>query len=715
MFGIGPMLPALPATDDVERSSKVHKHRKTDSTGAESHELAIMRRPSTVQTETTLVNSSDEYAVRDPDDGARQQHDSALIVDFDLQRSAEQLRNGEISDIDLALFSLWIKAKTDNYNMAKKLVRELALDQGYNVDKIANPRVRKLLQEVHDVRPRHPGHRSSCESQLQETTEDSDMRASSRIRKAASHLTARIDTLPPSLRLKRERAVQEAVRPTEVTNNAIDYPPNTPDRPAPLSVKSRSSQVGNFIQTPNTVSRSVSTPIRTRSKRSLVPSDKEVSNATLRSGDITFHHSSPTVAASNVSNDNVFDDLQEKQKGHSSFFNTTLNMNGVRCYVNPKEYTPGEPDYQVALGQYQLDASDGASETSNETFSDTGCIQKSRNGTSGFYYAPTTGNGSFEALESYIGSEDEDEHSILESASTDSNEESQTQYQFSTQISEPQGVIIQPANTPSEHLATARSHRKAYKFKNIQSAVNFHRPLPLRSYESEATMFPTAGPQTYRSRNRSKSVTSMVNSTRQATQAMHCPLTSASNETYDTNNDAGEGGTKDASSPTKVSEQVDHHIASASQRSSSNFTLSQFPVPPMDSSMDESSMLMPCATSSPGALHQTVSQYAMAVVATPSPDSMYRAITKVNMIALLQRTRSRGERLHVIDWDALSSFERAWRNINEVLLVTIYGRKDIVLDENDVAYVDCVAKEMEDQSEKVETKDWVRCMFEDCK
>ncbi|KAF3037949.1 hypothetical protein E8E12_005400 [Didymella heteroderae] len=113
-----------------------------------------MRCPSTLKTESTLFEDDDESVAQEALLSQHHQRDHSLIVGFDLDHAATQLNDGEISDLDLALFAFWIKANHDNYVMAKGLIRELALDQGYNIDKITNHRVRKLLQEVHDIRPR---------------------------------------------------------------------------------------------------------------------------------------------------------------------------------------------------------------------------------------------------------------------------------------------------------------------------------------------------------------------------------------------------------------------------------------------------------------------------------------------------------------------------------------------------------------------------------
>ncbi|KAJ4349083.1 hypothetical protein N0V95_004908 [Ascochyta clinopodiicola] len=157
MFGIGPMLPVIPAVENVERSlKKVRKRKNKHDPGTESHELAVIRRPSTVKTDATLIEIQEEYAVKECEHVPHHQRDLSLTVHWkqeDLERMARELNDGAISDLDLSLLAFWIKAKHENYLFAKELIRELALDQGYNIDRISNVRVRKLLQEVHDARP----------------------------------------------------------------------------------------------------------------------------------------------------------------------------------------------------------------------------------------------------------------------------------------------------------------------------------------------------------------------------------------------------------------------------------------------------------------------------------------------------------------------------------------------------------------------------------
>ncbi|KAF2623006.1 hypothetical protein BU25DRAFT_425260 [Macroventuria anomochaeta] len=783
MFGIGPMLPVITAAENVERSAKkVRKRKNKHGPGAGSHELTVMRRPSTIKTESTLIESSDEYAVKEPGIAAHHQRDLSLIVDFDFERAARQLKDGAISDLDLALFAFWIKAKNENYLLAKELVRELALDQGYNIDKITNLGVRKLLQEVHDVRPRFvaenspspklaatdssrydrqksltnvltpvttrgkvwfaaiggtakirsnklnprdPRHASTWESPFHNQTRTSDMGTSGSRRAVTSPLTARIDTLPPSLRLKRELAVQEASRPTMASSDTADYPPNSeyvrtknekqgliliaPDRPAPLSVKLRGSQISNATPMPNTILRSVSTPIRIQLKGDLAPLPQVTASVMARDTDTLSLLSSSTTKNLHRSTGDVFGAVQDKNQDCSNPFTDRLNNSEDKRHGTNERYMHNDAGAHHLLGPYQLDASDIASESSYGTFGSLVRKGKGRASTCVSYNGGIMGDDSFDALESYIGTEGEDDCSLLESASTISEQEAQTQYQFAVQAPPSQPIITGPVPTSSERCATAQARRKSQVPNPVSPAINFHRPLPLRSYESEATMFPTVGAQANSGRNRAKSVTSIIASKRPAMETMPLPPLPRSSQAYDSPGHRGQENYKRDDSHTKISEQVDQYVASVSQRSSNASTLAAFPIPPMGNPVGELPMLVSRATSSPQALHTTPSQHPAAAA---SLEGTYRAITKVNMIAVLQRTRARGEQLQVIEWDKLTSFERAWREMNEVLLVTIYGKKDILLDDTDVAYIDCVARELRNDSTDFVFMDWVRRIFE---
>lgn len=448
---------------------------------------------------------------------------------------------------------------------------------------------------------------------------------------------------------------------------------------------------------PSSTLRSVSMPIRTKPKDEMKPVPQR--NSTVKVGD-TEALALPSFTAAKDScrsTGDVFGTAHSTNQGHHDPFTDSLQSSEDR-----RQGTPGEYMYKNTgghgLGPYQLNASDIASESSYGTF--TSIVRKNMDRIST--------STSFDALESYVGTEDEDEGSILEPISNISEEESPMQYQFAAQIPPSQPVIVGPVPRSSECRSAAKALRKSQAPGLSSQGLNFHRPLPLRSYESEATMFPTAGAQANSGHNRSKSVTSTIASRRPATGIMALPSLAGSIQTRNSLNDIEREFYERNNSHTKISEQVDRDVTSVLQRSSSVSTLSAFPIPPMDNPVGELPMLVSRAASSPQSLRTTSSLHP---VAFASPEDTYRAIIKVNMVAVLQRTRVRGEGLQAVDWDKLTSFERAWREMNELLLVTIYGRNDVILDETDVTYIDCIARELRNDSGDVESSDWVRHMF----
>jgi hypothetical protein len=74
---------------------------------------------------------------------------------------------------------------------------------------------------------------------------------------------------------------------------------------------------------------------------------------------------------------------------------------------------------------------------------------------------------------------------------------------------------------------------------------------------------------------------------------------------------------------------------------------------------------------------------------------------------LLGQTRARGETLGSVEWRALSPFERTWREVNEDLLISIYGRQDTELAAEEVEYVDLIARELRESG----SARWVHELF----
>jgi hypothetical protein len=112
--------------------------------------------------------------------------------------------------------------------------------------------------------------------------------------------------------------------------------------------------------------------------------------------------------------------------------------------------------------------------------------------------------------------------------------------------------------------------------------------------------------------------------------------------------------------------------------------LSSFPVPPMQNPVGTLPMLVTRATLS----SDSAAPVSALLESCRSSRGSGAAIKRI-----LEQTRARGDALPVIEWKSISAFERSWRELNEELLVAIYGRQDTWLSAADVAYVDCIGKE----------------------
>jgi hypothetical protein len=103
--------------------------------------------------------------------------------------------------------------------------------------------------------------------------------------------------------------------------------------------------------------------------------------------------------------------------------------------------------------------------------------------------------------------------------------------------------------------------------------------------------------------------------------------------------------------------------------------LANFPLPPLSNPVNSLPMLISRATSP----HYP---------STPTSE----LVTQIRLV--LADTRAHGEQLPLEDWNTMSPFERSWREVNEELLIWIYGRQDTWLSPEDVESMDCVAREV---------------------
>lgn len=167
MRGVGPMLPVVAGKERLGRSSSIWNLRRNKRTyfprnpsepalseptspalkhdsgveaSDESTSVSVSSERSTTvassEWSTAVASGERSTAGASNKDGkslssqvSHHRRDPSLILNFDVEHAAQQVRDGEISDLDLALFAFWIRAKDDNYFTARRLIRELALDQ----------------------------------------------------------------------------------------------------------------------------------------------------------------------------------------------------------------------------------------------------------------------------------------------------------------------------------------------------------------------------------------------------------------------------------------------------------------------------------------------------------------------------------------------------------------------------------------------------------
>ncbi|OAL54162.1 hypothetical protein IQ07DRAFT_629267 [Pyrenochaeta sp. DS3sAY3a] len=205
----------------------------------------------------------------------------------DAVRLAQEVYDQTIAEVNLTLFGGWIRQSDNNYQVAKSLIRELGLDQGYNVERIANEPLRRLLKKIHAVRPKCV---SKSDSSQRFTLADPlsfsrrPTRTSVFLDRAAAE-SLRLSNLGGLKRSLTDRKTPrdlpyaasfraEAMRRTpggslgakkreevpRVPSAMRAYPPDTPDRPAPLAFRSRSSGAPSPAIVTPTPLRAVSTP-----------------------------------------------------------------------------------------------------------------------------------------------------------------------------------------------------------------------------------------------------------------------------------------------------------------------------------------------------------------------------------------------------------------------------------------------------------------------
>ncbi|KAI4689043.1 hypothetical protein J4E81_007760 [Alternaria sp. BMP 2799] len=94
-----------------------------------------------------------------PTPSSRHRRNESLHVNLsqeEVKKYADEVRNMTIADVHLSLFGYWIKESDEHFQEAKKYLRELGLDRGYNLSRLNNFCLEELCRDVHDIRPSSP-------------------------------------------------------------------------------------------------------------------------------------------------------------------------------------------------------------------------------------------------------------------------------------------------------------------------------------------------------------------------------------------------------------------------------------------------------------------------------------------------------------------------------------------------------------------------------
>ncbi|KAI4943638.1 hypothetical protein J4E91_009275 [Alternaria rosae] len=91
-----------------------------------------------------------------PTPSSRHRCNESLHVNLspeEVKKYVDEVRNMTIADVHLSLFGYWIKESDEHFQEAKKYLRELGLDRGYNLSRLDNFCLEELCRDVHDIRP----------------------------------------------------------------------------------------------------------------------------------------------------------------------------------------------------------------------------------------------------------------------------------------------------------------------------------------------------------------------------------------------------------------------------------------------------------------------------------------------------------------------------------------------------------------------------------
>jgi len=459
------------------------------------------------------------------------------------------------------------------------------------------------------------------------------------------------------------------------------YPPDTPDRPAPLNWKLRGPDSAPAIG----IARSVSTPVTTNGTSRYtynpagfyfpqrpLPSPYEQNGAQRRAvnkNDVAEDIFDSRNAGGQRRGGRFVDALRETTSSAEGDGRGTEGIQSRREIYTKRRL-------ESTMGSPQADRTTRATGLTNLNYPSQ--VSTIHRGGRGADSTPVPQRSPNAGIESLIVADDAASDSSTQSAESPSQlAEAHSRARATTYSLIPRLV---PRVTPAQRRAAAQARRDA-RPTNIAAQSAFHRLLPLRSYESEAYLFPTVRDQTSRSHLRSSSLNASPLRARPGAQNS----TSDNEDGDDDNNSRGNAVASSSSIDKEDGEQEEEEEHAAS-----------VPHPPASPSLSLS--LFPAVPAS----------------SAPSPAALataYRSITTAHIRQALVGTRARGAQLPTAEAASLSRYERAWRETHAELLASVYGRADAVLGPEDVRLVNKIARELREGVGRCGGYEWVGELF----
>jgi hypothetical protein len=489
-----------------------------------------------------------------------------------------------------------------------------------------------------------------------------------------------------------------------------------PDRLAPLSIRSRSSNASKASLSTNNIVRSASTPFRSRNLIPLpLPRTSVIFQDTVSQPLLSLSNgpSTATQSRAGTTSGDIFGLVNRGNDSHSDPLAHPQKSYSYQRKEPSEGYMHSEPCRCDGLGLFQLGDSDVASGTSNGT-SDQDLMNLNTAVTENDVEEACSrfvGKASLGALQSYV--ESDYELSILGSASNGSEHENESFYKYATSCSRP-GTD----SDISQYSAMDQTCPEPQRLDHSAPAVTHHLPFSPNSYEFETQLS-----SDFQDMNiQAPSETRMSSRSRRGVFSSLQPSYHSSTIRLPPRTESVAGGRGELSESLSYdnmhTEQYldcvgfNNSPHQGSSRSKSGTTvLTAFPIPPMRNPVGELPMLISRAASPLSSPELPTMTPPLPAPGSQSVAEAYHAITKVHMISLLEKTRARGAQLPRVDWNILSSFEAGWREDNGHLLVSIYGAQDVVLTHHDVEYVNCIARELYSGVGGTSSNDWVLCIF----